>query len=139
HEKMAVILHGTANVLCAAEAEGTRRVVHMSSGKSLGMLERDPDYLPLDDDHRGLAAKPYGLAKWLSEEMCEAVTARTGIETICLRPVAVFDQARYRQALAAPASLAPPGATWHMGVHVDVRDVAEAAVLAATRPLTAKH
>jgi UDP-glucose 4-epimerase len=131
---MAVNLLGTWNVLLAAEAAGAGRVVHFSSGKALGMLERDPDYLPIDDDHRGLPGRPYGLAKWLSEEMCAAFTARTGIDTICLRPVAVFDDAGYARALAAAERPPAPGAVWHLGVHIDLRDVAEATAAALRCP-----
>ena len=79
----------------------------MSSGKALGLLERDPDYLPVDDDHRGLPTLPYALSKWLAEEMCAAFTARTGIETLCLRPVQVFDAESYAAARASP--------TWRPG------------------------
>jgi nucleoside-diphosphate-sugar epimerase len=137
-ETMAVNLLGTSNVLLAAEAERVRRVVHISSGKSLGMLERDPDYLPIDDDHRGLPSRPYGLAKWLAEEMCAAITHRSGIETMCLRPVAVFDAARYDATLRAPPAPPAAGAIWHMGVHIDLRDVATAAA-AAVRCNAPKH
>jgi UDP-glucose 4-epimerase len=105
---MSINLLGTWNVLLAAERLGIKRVVYFSSGKSIGMLEREPDYLPVDDDHRGLPTRPYGLAKWLSEEMCQAFTQRTGIDTICLRAVAVFDSEG-----------------------VDVRDVADATVAAS--------
>jgi len=135
---LAVNLTGTSNVLVAAELEGVRRVVHLSSGKSLGMLERDPDYLPVDDDHRGLPSRPYGLAKWLSEEMCAAFSHRTGVETVCLRPVAVFDAAGYARMIAAPPKPRAPGVPWHLGVHIDVRDVADAIVAAAGRPVP-KH
>ena len=131
---MAANLLGTWNVLLAAEAAGAARVVHFSSGKALGMLERDPDYLPVDDDHRGLPGRPYGLAKWLSEEMCAAFTARTGIDTLCLRPVAVFDEAGYARAIAAPPRPPAPGAVWHLGVHIDLRDVADATAAALRCP-----
>ena len=127
---MSINLLGTWNVLLAAEANEIRRVVYFSSGKALGMLERNPDYLPMDDDHRGLPTRPYGLSKWLAEEMCAAFTQRTGIDTICLRPVAVFDAEGYERTLQNPASSAAPGTIWHMGVHIDVRDVAEATLRA---------
>ncbi len=126
---MAANLLGTWNVLLAAEAEGIRRVVYFSSGKALGMLERDPAYLPIDDDHPGLPTLPYALSKWLAEEMCATVTTRTGIDTICLRPVQVFDESSYAVSIAAPA-WRPEKGPWHLGVHIDLRDVA-AATLAA--------
>jgi nucleoside-diphosphate-sugar epimerase len=132
-DTLAINLAGTSNVLVAAEQEGVGRVVFLSSGKSLGMLERDPDYLPVDDDHPGRATRPYGLSKWLAEEMCAAFTARTGMTTICLRPVAVFDAAGYARMLAAPTP-APAGSSWHMGVHIDLRDVAEAIAKAVACP-----
>ena len=129
---LAVNLVGTANVLLAAEAQQVPRVVHMSSGRALGMLERDPDYLPLDDNHRGLPSAPYALSKWLSEEMCEAFTARTGVQTLCLRPVQVFDQIDYQRALATEKSFSRPQSVWALGVHINVLDLAEA-VAAAVR------
>jgi UDP-glucose 4-epimerase len=127
---MSINVLGTWNVLLGAEANQIPRVVYFSSGKSLGMLERDPDYLPVDDDHRGLPTRPYGLAKWLSEEMCAAFTRRTGIDTICLRPVAVFDAEGYERMLHSSPRPVTPGAAWHMGVHIDVRDVAAATLRA---------
>ena len=96
------------------------------------MLERDADYLPLDDDHRGLPSVPYALSKWLSEEMCQAFTARTGVKTICLRPVQVSNDADYQKALAQPNAPFQPGSVWSLGVHIHVLDVAEA-VAAAVR------
>jgi nucleoside-diphosphate-sugar epimerase len=129
---MAVNVVGTWNVLLAASEAGVRRVVHASSGKALGMLERDPRYLPIDDEHPGLPARPYGLSKWLSEEMCEAVTRAQGIETICLRPVFVVEPAQWAE-FADLSELGPArGTAWHCGVIVDVRDVAEAFALAVT-------
>jgi nucleoside-diphosphate-sugar epimerase len=133
-DTLAINLAGTANVLVAAEQEGVERVVFLSSGKSLGMLERDPDYLPVDDDHRGLATRPYGLSKWLAEEMCAAFTQRTGLTTICLRPVAVFDEAGYARMLQTPPAPTPPGRSWHLGVHIDLRDVAAAIARAVACP-----
>ena len=121
---MAVNLLGTWNVLLAAEAAGIGRVVYFSSGKALGMLERDPDYLPIDDAHRGLPSLPYALSKWLAEEMCAAFTARSGIDTLCLRPVQAFDEGSYAIAMAGSAWTPGAKGCWPLGVHVDIRDVA---------------
>ena len=130
-EMMSVNLAGTINVVFAAEAQGARRIVYLSSGRALGMLDRAPDYLPLDDNHRGLPPSPYGLAKWLAEELCESFTQRTAIDTICLRSVAVFTDAEYR---ASPRSVKtiPPGRVWDLGVHIDIRDLANAVTAAVT-------
>ena len=131
---MQVNVGGTWNVLLAAQAEGVGRVVHASSGKALGMLERDPRYLPIDDGHPGLPARPYGLSKWLSEEMCEAVTRDSGLVTLCLRPVYVVEPGEW-VALAQVPEMGPArGRAWHLGVFVDVRDVADAFARAVTCP-----
>lgn len=123
-EVMSVNLGGTWNVLLAAREHQIARVVYFSSGKALGMLEREPSYLPIDDDHPGLPSRPYGLAKWLAEEMCEAFTRDTGIATICLRPVAV------RRPGEKTSDQASNDRPWDMGVWIDVRDVAAATVAA---------
>jgi UDP-glucose 4-epimerase len=126
---LTVNLLGTWHVLAGARAEGVGRVVYASSGKALGLLERDPDYLPVDDAHRGLPSRPYGLSKWLAEEMCEVFTRDTGISTICLRPVLVLDGAGYERLGGLPEIPEPvSAASWHLGVFVDVEDVAAAIV-----------
>ncbi len=132
---LTVNLLGTWNVLAGAQAEGVGRVVYASSGKALGMLEREPDYLPVDDAHRGMPARPYGLSKWLAEEMCEVFTASTGIATICLRPVLVLDAEGYeRFAGVTELPLPETAAAWHLGVFVDVEDVAAAIVASVECP-----
>jgi nucleoside-diphosphate-sugar epimerase len=125
---MAINLVGTWNVLLAAAAARIGRVVFCSSGKALGMLERDPQYLPVDDAHPGLPSRPYALSKWLTEEMCEAFTNETGIATICLRPVFVADEQAWASLRDVPELPPARGAAWHLGVVVDVRDVAAAFV-----------
>ena len=125
---------GTWNVLLAAREHGVPRVVALSSGKALGLLERDPDYLPVDDAHRGRPSAPYALSKWLLEEMCEGFTAGTGVTTICLRPVLVLDETRYASLAAGPELPPARGSHWHLGVWVDVDDVAAAALAALTCP-----
>jgi len=132
---MAVNLLGTWNVLLAARAEGVERVVYASSGKALGMLERDPAYLPLDDGHPGLPSRPYGLSKWLAEEMCESFTRDTGVPTICLRPVLVLDGDGYER-LAGMRGLprAQTAASFHLAAFVDVEDVATAIAASLSCP-----
>jgi nucleoside-diphosphate-sugar epimerase len=133
-EIMAVNVLGTWNVLLAAVDAGVSRVVYASSGKALGLLERDPAYLPVDDEHPGLPSRPYGLSKWLAEQLCESVTNETGIATICLRPVLVLDGEGWAS-LGTQAELPPGrGRSWHLGVFVDVGDVAEAVAAAVVCP-----
>jgi nucleoside-diphosphate-sugar epimerase len=110
---------GTWHVLLAAEHQGVRRVVTFSSIQVFGCTEgeREPAYLPLDDDHPLLATRPYGLSKVLVEQMCEAWTMRTGIPTIVLRPSATLDDERFGR-------FDPREVDFGTYVHVD--DVADA-------------
>ena len=140
---MAVNVMGTWHVLMAAEAAGVSRVICFSSAQALGIAEgeRLPDYFPVDDDHPRRAMRPYGLSKVLAEDLCEGFTARTRIPTVCLRPVAVWDEARYASAedlwRAEPSAEWEP--FWEYGAFVDVRDVAAAVDLALTVPVHGHH
>jgi UDP-glucose 4-epimerase len=140
---MAVNVLGTWHVLLAAEAAGVSRVISFSSAQVFGIAEgeRLPDYFPVDDAHPRRAVRPYGLSKRLGEDLCQGFTSRTGIATVCLRPVAVWDQARYGQVRdqwpARPSSQWDP--YWEYGAFVDVRDVAAAVGQALTVPLAGHH
>jgi nucleoside-diphosphate-sugar epimerase len=131
---MALNVSGTYHVLLAAKEAGVERVVYASTGKALGMLERDPAYLPMDDAHPGLPSRPYGLSKWLSEELCEAFTNETGIATLCLRPVLVLDDDGWATLGAGDELPEARSGRWHLGVFVDNDDVAEAFALALSCP-----
>ena len=140
---MAVNVLGTWHVLLAAEMAGASRVVHFSSAQVFGIAEgeRLPAYFPVDDGLPRLAMRPYGVSKRLAEDLCEAFTARTGITTVALRPVAVWEpdqQQRTRERWRAqPRSEWEP--FWEYGAFVDVRDVATAVDAALTVPLEGHH
>jgi nucleoside-diphosphate-sugar epimerase len=140
---MAVNVLGTWHVLLAAEEAGVARVICFSSAQALGIAagERLPDYFPVDDAHPRRAVRPYGLSKRLGEDLCEAFTARTGIPTVSLRPVAVWGTGHYRQVAdhwrAEPRSEWEP--FWEYGAFVDIRDVATAVHAALTVPLAGHH
>ncbi len=127
---MAVNVLGTWHVLLAAQAAGVAHVVHFSSAQVFGTAEGEhlPDYFPLDDAHPRRASRPYGLSKVLSEDLCASFTARSGIATVSLRPVHVWQPDSYQQAelgwQADPGSEWTP--YWEFGAFVDVRDVAVA-------------
>ena len=140
---MAVNVLGTWHVLLAAEAAGVTRVIHFSSAQVFGIAEgeRFPDHFPVDDAHPRRAMRPYGLSKCLAEDLCAGFTARTGIVTVSLRPVAVWGPGEYRRAerrwRAEPRSEWQP--FWEYGAFVDVRDVGAAVELALTVPLAGHH
>jgi UDP-glucose 4-epimerase len=140
---MAVNVLGTWHVLLAAEAAHVGRVIHFSSVAVFGVAEgeRLPDYFPVDDVHPRRATHPYGLSKCLTEDLCAAFTNRTGIPTVALRPVWVWDPGMYQRIEARwradPSSEWEP--SWEFGDFVDVRDVASAVQQALTVPLTGHH
>lgn len=140
---MAVNVLGTWHVLLAAEAAAAERVVHFSSAQVFGTAEGEglPDYLPIDDMHPRRATRPYGLSKLLTEDLCGGFTARTGIPTVSLRPVWVWNPGMYQRIeerwQADPSSEWEP--FWEYGWFVDVRDVAAAVRQALTVPLTGHH
>jgi UDP-glucose 4-epimerase len=140
---MAVNVLGTWHVLLAAQAAGVARVVHFSSVQALGIAEgeRLPDYFPVDDEHPRRAMRPYGLSKRLAEDLCEGFTARTGIATVSLRPVAVWNPEAYarieQQRGVDPRSEWDP--YWEYGAFVDVRDVAAAVERALEVPFSGHH
>jgi UDP-glucose 4-epimerase len=142
-EIMAVNVLGTWHVLLAAENVGVSRVIHFSSMQALGIAEgeRLPDYFPINDAHPRRAMRPYGLSKRLSEDLCEAFTARTGIATLSLRPVAVWQPETYAhvaaQRRANPKSESQP--FWEYGAFVDVRDVAAGVSRAVEVRLSGHH
>ena len=140
---MAVNVLGTWHVLLAAETAGTARVIHFSSAQVFGIAEgeRLPDYFPVGDAHPRQAMRAYGLSKCLGEDLCAAFTARTGIASVSLRPVAVWDPGEYQRTAARwgaePTSEWDP--FWEYGAFVDVRDVATAVELALAVPLAGHH
>jgi nucleoside-diphosphate-sugar epimerase len=140
---MAVNVLGTWHVLLAAGAAGAGRVIYFSSAQVLGTAEgeRPPGSLPLGDAHPRRASRPYGLSKVLAEDLCAGFTSRTGIPTVALRPVHVWDPGMYERTearwAADPASQWRP--FWELGAFVDVRDVATAVELALAVPLAGHH
>ena len=140
---MAVNVLGTWQVLLAAEEAGARRVVHVSSAQVFGIAEgeRLPDYFPVDDAHPRRATRAYGLSKCLAEDLCAAVTARTGMASVSLRPVWVWHPGMYEQIAGArqarPESEWQP--YWEFGAFVDIRDMLTAVSQALTVPLSGHH
>jgi nucleoside-diphosphate-sugar epimerase len=140
---MAVNVLGTWHVLLAAEAAVFGRAICFSSAQVLGTGEGEglPDYFPVDDAHPRRAMRAYGLSKVLAEDLCAGFTARTGIPTVSLRPVWVWDPGMYQRIEARwradPQSEWTP--FWEFGSFVDVRDVATAVARALTVPLAGHH
>ncbi|HUR49133.1 MAG TPA: NAD(P)-dependent oxidoreductase [Acidimicrobiales bacterium] len=121
-EIVATNVLGTWHVLSAAERRGVGRVIYFSSAQVFGFAEGEgvPAYLPVDDNHPLRAARPYGMSKRLTEEMCEAWTSRTGIPTVVLRPVMILTDETLSRTDPSSAEL---------GAYVHLDDVVEAVAL----------
>lgn len=124
-------LMGAFNVAEAAATLGVGKIVYTSSGSALGFAYRSrpfiPEYLPMDEEHPLRPQDPYGLSKWLGEEILATVTRRTGIRTICLRPPTVLTPESYREQV--PRVLDKPG-PHTLFAYVDARDLAQGVRLA---------
>ncbi len=87
-ETARVNMLGTFNVLAASVAAGARSVVYGSSvsvlHESAGLLER-LDALPVDESQPVWPTGSYALSKRVGEQMMEAFTTATGMQTISLR------------------------------------------------------
>ena len=122
---------GTYNIAEAAANLGIRKLIYSGSGSALGFAYRSrpfiPEYLPMDENHPLRPQDPYGLSKWIGEEILEMVTRRTGMQTISLRPPTVLTPESYAERL--PAMLDDPG-TRSLFAYVDARDFAQAVGLA---------
>jgi UDP-glucose 4-epimerase len=77
---------GTLNVLRAAQLNGVRRVVYSSSSSIYGAQES----LPFVETMAANPQNPYGLQKWMGEELCRTFSLVYGLDTVCLRYFNVY-------------------------------------------------
>ena len=121
----------TYNVLDAASKFGIKKVVLASSETTYGIVfaedERDPAYLPLDEDYPVDPMDSYALSKLVNEATAKAFHARTGADLYCLRIGNVIEPADYTK---FPGFFKNPAQrrriTWS---YIDARDLATAARL----------
>jgi len=124
----AVNVCGTKNILEGAAAAGVKRVVFTSSIWATGHDAPPPPSLPIAEDLTRQPAELYGLTKILGEQMCRYATARYGLSTLVIRPGGI-----------RPAESYAPLQTCYLAGAVDVRDVAQAQVLALQAPDSLRH
>ncbi|QND58948.1 NAD-dependent epimerase/dehydratase family protein [Mesorhizobium huakuii] len=77
------------NIVEAAAMAGIRRFVYASSFSVFGypFFEKMviPPYLPVDMNHPVAAQDPYGLSKWLGEEIVDAAVRRSAFSAVSIR------------------------------------------------------
>ncbi len=90
---------GTYNVIEAAVKLGIRKVVIASSETTFGICfaegDRDPHYLPFDEDYDVNPMDSYGLSKVVNEKTARAFAERTGADIYALRIGNVIEPHEY--------------------------------------------
>lgn len=122
----------TFNVLEAAEAQQTARIVLASSFSVLGLPFAPRQValrsFPVNEDHPTAPQDLYAVTKWLSEEMVDAWTRRTGGRAVSLRMPWLQSAATFHPEVTARRTT--PGARLDLWAYLDLRDAGRAAVLA---------
>ena len=133
---------GTFNVHEAAWRLGIPRVVTMSSeavlGWAPGSWEREhvPAYLPIDEDHPVGAQDAYGLSKVACEAIARSYAAKSGMETVILRPPWIVSPEELDGLRNAGGVTPTRFGLYH---YIDARDLAAACRAAVERPLAGTH
>jgi nucleoside-diphosphate-sugar epimerase len=118
---------GTQWILEGASRAGVKRVVYTSSIWAAGHDQGTPS-LPLDEATSREPNERYGLTKALNERQCRFAAANAELSVIVLRPGGIVPADRYQ-----------PDNISYLGCCVDVRDVAQAHVLALGAPESLRH
>jgi len=77
---------GTLNVLLAARALGTPKVVHTSTSEVYGTAR----YVPIDEDHPLQGQSPYSASKIAADKLAEAFHLSFGVPIVTVRPFNTF-------------------------------------------------
>lgn len=129
-------VQGTARLLEAATAAGVSRFVFMSSVKAAG--EHSPVGKPLRGQDKPNPEDHYGMSKLEAETLVQEHCGAQGMEWAIIRPPLVYGpgvKANFERLVkwVAKGIPMPFGAIRNRRSLVDVRNLADAAVLAATR------
>ena len=126
-------VNSTFNVMMSAAELGLRRVVFSSSAFGMGWAHDGnafvPLYLPLDEEHPMMPFEPYGLSKQVGEDIGRMIARSSNTTVVSLR----FTNVALPEVQAEfpwPAPTPENPLTLVMWAYADVRDVAEAHVLA---------
>lgn len=62
-------------------------------------LYGEPEYLPIDEEHKCVANTPYHLCKKIGEDICEFYSRNFGMDIIAIRPFNVYGKGQNREFL----------------------------------------
>lgn len=71
----------TLNLLDAMVAHGVKRFIFSSTAAIFG----EPDYVPIDEAHPARPINPYGISKWMVEQVLADYDRAFGLKSVCLR------------------------------------------------------
>ena len=116
----------TYNVLEAAAKLGVPKVVFASSETTYGVCfwdgRKDPDYVPIDEDHPTVPQDSYAMSKVCNEVTAQSFQARTGADIYGLRINNVVEPHEYERDF--PAFLDDPGKRRRNAfAYIDARDL----------------
>ena len=80
-------VQGTLNLAKKAAESGVKRFIYLSSIKVNGEQTTTQAFCPNDDVHTD---DPYGLSKYEAEQALLALSQRTGLEVVIIRPVLIY-------------------------------------------------
>lgn len=134
---------GTFHMLEASARAGIRKFVFMSSESTLGFAFSTtrlwPAYIPIDENHPVRPQDAYGQSKLTGELLCGGYSARTGMQTVCLRAPWIWcplesEVAQYR-------TLVREYQQWHKNLWawIHVLDVSRAIAAAVEAALPTAH
>jgi len=78
---------GTVNVLANAVRSGVRKLIYASSG---GAIYGEPEYLPVDENHRIQPVSQYGVSKYCAEHYIDLYARQSKLKYAILRYANVY-------------------------------------------------
>lgn len=127
NETYRINVMSTYNVLDAAAKYGIKKVIFASSETTYGVCfhdgHRQPDYIPVDEDHSTVPQDSYAMSKVVNEATARSFQARTGADIYGLRINNVIEPHEYAQNF--PAFVADPAQRRrNIFAYIDARDLA---------------
>lgn len=119
---------GTYNVIDAALKAGVRKIIFASSETTYGVCfwdgHKDPEYVPVDEDHPTLPMDSYAMSKVVNEATAKSFQARSGADIYALRINNVIEPHEYKEKF--PDFLAhPEQRRRNIFAYIDARDLGQ--------------
>jgi len=122
----------TYNIFEASSVLKIPRIIYASSISVTGypFYSRffEPQYLPIDEDHPPAPQDPYGLSKYIGEEIGKSYTRRSDMTVISLRMPWIHTPETFRKEIL-PYRNNPEFGASNLWAYVDSRDVGQAVQL----------